>query len=145
MGVLHSANVAVCAASAKLTIAPGNSRSNTMSLAESIAPHLPHLRRFARLLTGSQQAGDGAVARVLQVIASDPSRFPQLPLRLGLYQCFLDLLTRRYRDSGPEPDLIGDTAARSLAALTPEGRQVFLLVWVEGFSATEAARILEIS
>ena len=145
MGVLHSANVAVCAASAKLTIAPGNSRSSTMSLAESSAPHLPHLRRFARLLTGNQQSGDGAVARVRQVMAADPSRFPELPPRLGLYQCFLDTLTRRYRETGPEPGLIGETATRSLAALTPEGRQAFLLVSVEGFSQTEAAQILQMS
>jgi len=116
-----------------------------MSLAESIAPHLPHLRRFARLLTGNQQSGDGAVARVLEVIAADPTSFPQLPPRLGLYQCFLETLTRRYLDAGPKPGLIGDTAARSLAALTPEGRQAFLLVAVEGFSAPEAASILQMS
>lgn len=114
-----------------------------MSLAESIAPHLPHLRRFARLLTGNQQSGDGAVARVLQVMAADPSHFPELPARLGLYQCFLDTLTRRYRDGGPEPGLIGATATRSLAALTPEGRLAFLLVAVEGFSHAEAAQILQ--
>ena len=116
-----------------------------MSLAESIAPHLPHVRRFARLLTGNQQSGDSAVARVLQVIAADPNSFPQLPPRLGLYQCFLETLTRRYLDAGPKPGLIGDTAARSLAALTPEGRQAFLLVAVEGFSAPDAARILQMS
>src|SRR5262245_48427191 len=116
-----------------------------MSLAESIAQHIPHLRRFARLLTGSQQAGDTAAARVLQVIAADPAAFPSLPPKLGLYQCFLSVLTRRYRDRGPQPGLIGDTAARSLGALTPEARQVFLLVTVEGFSHTEAARILEMS
>lgn len=116
-----------------------------MSLAESIAPHIPSLRRFSRLLTGSQRAGDGAVARVLQVIAADPSALPDLPPPLGLYQCFLGTLTRRYRDSGPRPGLIGDTATRALAALGPESRQAFCLVAVEGFSNAEAAQILEIS
>jgi DNA-directed RNA polymerase specialized sigma24 family protein len=116
-----------------------------MSLAESIAPHIPHLRRFARLLTGTQGAGDAAVERVLQAVAADPSIFPELSPRLGLYQCFLSTLTRRYRDSGPSPGLLGDTAARSLAALTPEGRQAFVLVSVEGFTRQETAQILEIS
>jgi len=116
-----------------------------MSLAESIATHVPHLRRFARLLTGTQEAGDGAVARVLQVIVADPSVFPDLPPRLGLYQCFLNNLTRRYRQAGPQPGLFGDTAARTLAALTPESRQAFFLVTVEGFSHAEAAQVLEIS
>lgn len=116
-----------------------------MSLAESIAPHLPHLRRFARLLTGNRHAGDSAVARVLQAIAADPACFPDLPPHPGLYKCFLETLTRRYRDSGPAPGLVGGTAARSLAAMTPESRLAFLLVSVEGFSAAEAAGILELS
>jgi len=116
-----------------------------MSLAERIAPHIPHLRRFARLLTGTQAAGDGAVERVLQTVAADPSIFPEIDPRLGLYQCFLSTLTRRYREGGPLPGLLGDTAARSLAALTPEGRQAFLLVSVEGFSSQETAQILEVS
>jgi len=116
-----------------------------MSLAESIAPHLPPLRRFARLLTGSQSAGDASVTRVLQAIAADPSTFPDLPPRVGLYQCFLSFLTRRYRDSGPEPGLIGDTATRSLAALTPEARQAFLLMTVEDFQREQAAQIMQVS
>ena len=116
-----------------------------MSLATSISPYVPHLRRFARLLTGTQRTGDGAVARVLEAIAADPSIFPELPPRLGLYQCFLTTLTRRYRDAGPEPDLIGTSAARSLGALTPEARQAFLLVTVEEFDQQEAARVLEVS
>jgi DNA-directed RNA polymerase specialized sigma24 family protein/CheY-like chemotaxis protein len=116
-----------------------------MSLAERIAPHIPHLRRFARLLTGTQTAGDAAVERVLQAVAADPSIFPDIDPRLGLYQCFLSTLTRKYRDAGPLPGLLGDTAARSLAALTPEGRQAFLLTSVEGFSPRETAQILEMS
>jgi DNA-directed RNA polymerase specialized sigma24 family protein len=116
-----------------------------MSLAERIAPHIPHLRRFARLLTGTQGAGDAAVERVLQAVAADPSIFPDISARPGLYQCFLSTLTRRYRIGGPSPGLLGDTAARSLAALTPEGRQAFLLVSVEGFTRQETAQILETS
>jgi CheY-like chemotaxis protein/DNA-directed RNA polymerase specialized sigma24 family protein len=116
-----------------------------MSLAESIAPFLPHLRRFARLLTGKQGAGDAAVERLLQAITADPSIFPDLAPRLALYQCFLSILTRRYRDAGPSPGLLGGTATRSLAALTPEGRQAFLLASVEGFSHKETAEILQVS
>ncbi len=117
----------------------------TMSLAESIAPHLPQLRRFARLLTGDRKSGDSAVARVLQTLAADPSCFPELPPRLGLFQCFLGTFTRRSREAGPQPGLMGETATRSLAALTPESRYAFLLVAVEDFSRGDAARILEMS
>ena len=116
-----------------------------LSLSKSIAPYLPSLRRFARLLTGGQEAGDACVARLLQAITADPSIFPDLPPRLGLYQCFLSSLTRRYREGGPEPGLMGDTATRSLAALTPESRQAFLLTSVEDFDRREAAVILQVS
>ena len=100
-----------------------------MSLAEKISAHLPQLRRFARLLTGSQAAGDAAVARVLQAMLADPSIFPDLPPRLGLYQCFLEAFTtRRISRQAARCPALGHTAARSLAALSPEARQAFLLV-----------------
>ena len=116
-----------------------------MASANSIASHVPHLRRFARLITGTQRTGDAMVARVLQSIAADPSMFPDLSAKLGLYQCFLITLTRRYRDGGPETGLLGPSASRSLAALAPEARLAFLLVSVEEFSTQEAAQILEMS
>jgi Sigma2 domain of PhyR len=101
-----------------------------MPLAAKIAPHLPNLRRFARLLAGSQKAGDAAVARVLQAIVADPSLFPELPPRIGLYQCFLGAFTTRLQDTSSQADEIGSTAARSLAALPAQARQAFLLVSV---------------
>ena len=45
-----------------------------MSIAESIAPHLPYLRRYARSLTGSQQSGDNYVAAVLEALIADFGR-----------------------------------------------------------------------
>src|SRR5262245_63266560 len=116
-----------------------------MPLAARIAPHLPNLRRFARLLTGSQKAGDLAVTRVLEAIVADPSLFPELPPRIGLYQCFLNVFTTRLEDSVSQADEIGATAARSLAALPAQARHAFLLVSVEDFDRTEAAQILEVS
>ncbi len=116
-----------------------------MPLAAKIAPHLPDLRRFARLLAGSQRSGDAAVARVLEAIAADPSSFPDLPPRIGLYQCFLNAFTARLTDPVAQADELGITAARSLAALPAKARQAFLLVSVEGFERSEAAQILEVS
>src|ERR1700682_5761384 len=84
--------------------------SRAMSLAEHIAPHLPNLRRFARLLTGSQSAGDTAVARLLEAIVVDASVFPDLPPRIGLYQCFLSAFTTRMEDPAAQAEEIGITA-----------------------------------
>ena len=116
-----------------------------MSLAEQISAHLPSLRRFARLLTGSQQAGDTAVARLLEAIVAEPAAFPPLPARVGLYHCFVNAFTSRLEDPKGQEVTLGKTAARSLAALTPQARQAFLLVSVEDFTREEAAQILEVS
>jgi DNA-directed RNA polymerase specialized sigma24 family protein len=116
-----------------------------MSLAEDIAPHLPSLRRFARLLTGSQRAGDSAVARLLEAIAAEPAAFPPLDPRVGLYHCFVNTFTSRLEDPKGQEVSLGKTAARSLAALTAQARQAFLLVSVEDFSRAEAAQVLEVS
>ena len=47
-----------------------------MSIARSIAPHLPYLRRFARALEGAQAGGDAFVAATLEALIADPSSFP---------------------------------------------------------------------
>jgi CheY-like chemotaxis protein/DNA-directed RNA polymerase specialized sigma24 family protein len=114
-------------------------------LAEKISAHLPRLRRFARLLAGSQQAGDAAVARLLQKILADPSIFPELPPRIGLYRCFLDTFTSRFEEVREDATGLGPTASRSLAALGAQARPMFLLVAVEEFKLAEAAVILGVS
>jgi CheY-like chemotaxis protein len=96
-------------------------------------------------MSGSQRAGDAAVARVLQAIVADPGSFPNLPPRVGLYQCFLNAFTSRFEDQRSQAGSIGETATRSLQALTPQARQAFLLVSVEEFQPAEAAQILGIS
>ena len=56
-----------------------------MSIADSVAPHLPYLRRFARSLTGSQEVGDSYVMAVLETLIADPKAFDAaLPPRLAL-------------------------------------------------------------
>ena len=40
-----------------------------MSLVSSISPHLPHLRRFARALTGSQCGGDAYAMDTIEAVA----------------------------------------------------------------------------
>jgi DNA-directed RNA polymerase specialized sigma24 family protein len=113
-------------------------------LAKTIAPHLPHLRRFARLLTGSQPAGDAAVARVLEAIVANPASFPDLPPRVGLYRYFLNWLNAN-SDGEALASAAQDPATRALAAIAPKARQAFLLVSVEGFDRREAAQILQVT
>src|SRR3990170_2592208 len=115
-----------------------------MPMSRAIAPHLPYLRRFARALAGTQAAGDAYVAATLEVLIEDPALFDNsLDPRVALYRTFLGL----WNSVGInlKPEMTGGTATavdRKLEAITPLPRQAFLLCAVEGFSATEAAQIL---
>lgn len=116
-------------------------------LAPTIAHLLPYLRRYARSLTGSQQAGDAYVLLLLEELTADghPSIFDAaVSPRVALYRAFTQLWTRR-EDSPPDA---GGTIPfrtlvdRRLEMLTPVPRQAFLLIAVEGFSTDEAGEIL---
>ncbi|MEM7694328.1 MAG: response regulator [Pseudomonadota bacterium] len=112
-----------------------------MSLAQTIAPHIPYLRRFARSLTGNQPSGDAYVEAVLQALVADPSLYDtRLPARVALYRILVkvwDSVTIN-ADIAPRSDVL----ERRLDAMVPRARQAFLLTTVEGFSSQEAAAIL---
>jgi CheY-like chemotaxis protein len=118
------------------------------SLAQSILPHLPYLRRFARSLAGRQESGDAYVASVLEALVADPDVFPRhLSPRSGLYQLFLAswnslTVNARPETCDPMPPTVAD---RRLGAITPLPRQAFLLVAMEGFTAAEAATVLNVT
>ncbi len=93
---------------------------DSASLRWRIEPHLPHLRRYARALTGSQQAGDGLVRALL-----------------------LDLVEGRTTlagDDNPRQALFALFHRRN--RLPHADRQALLLTVVEGFGLDQAARIL---
>ncbi|MFD0987530.1 response regulator [Methyloligella solikamskensis] len=117
-----------------------------MSISKAIAPHLPYLRRFARALAGTQQAGDAYVAATLEVLVEDPSVFnSDIEPRVALYQTFVGLWNSL--DVNRKPDISTDLAStidRKLESITPLPRQAFLLCSVENFTPAEAATILSI-
>ena len=111
-----------------------------------VAPELPMLRRFARLITGSQASGDAHVVATLEALSVDPSAFPsELPPRQALYKVFLLWNSTAPRTSSDRFDLEPNAAERNLGAITPLPRQVFLLRTVEGFSVAEIAAILDMA
>jgi DNA-directed RNA polymerase specialized sigma24 family protein len=115
-----------------------------MALADTIAPHLPFLRRYARALTGRQDSGDAYVAAVLKALIADPSIFPtDADPRVGLYAIFSRIWSSVALNV--ETGVEAAQSERTIEALTPRSRQVFLLVSVEGFTPAEAGRILGLS
>ena len=60
-----------------------------MSMSQTLAPHLPYLRRYARALTGSQTSGDAHVrAALTALLAGDHTLMEGVPPRVGLYRLF---------------------------------------------------------
>ena len=103
-----------------------------MSLGQSLAPHLPYLRRYARALTGSQASGDAYVRATLQSLIDNPDDFGGGDPRLELYRLFhaIWVSTRETeiadgRDG--EPHVAAAVARARLSAITPLSRQALLL------------------
>lgn len=116
-----------------------------MSIAQTVAPQLPYLRRYARALTGSQTSGDAYVAAVLSALVEDPSLFPaRVDPRIALYQVFSRIWSS-IRVNTDEAHPSGFGSDETLESLAPRSRQVFLLTAVEGFTPDEAAQILDAS
>jgi DNA-directed RNA polymerase specialized sigma24 family protein/CheY-like chemotaxis protein len=119
-----------------------------MQITPIVAAQLPFLRRYARALTGSQLSGDAYVSAALETLVQDQSLFPRdVEPRIALYQVFTRIWSSVRVNLETEKTSTGAmaTANRTLEALAPLSRQVFLLVSVEGFSAEDTARILGIS
>ena len=114
-----------------------------MPFSESFKPHIPYLRRYARLLTGEQASGDTLVRNALQAAVTGACPIEtDLPPRVALYRLF--------HASWNEPATGGDAGAAGspqerLTRIPAKARQALLLTAVEGFSSRDAAIILGVS
>lgn len=116
-----------------------------MSMTQTLAPHLPYLRRYARALTGSQHSGDAYVRASLSALLSgeqtlDTSQTP----RVSLYKLFHIIWSSASGqvDEEAAPSTLSDSPESRLQALTASKRAALLLTAVEAFSLDEAATIL---
>lgn len=116
-----------------------------MALGQAVAPHLPFLRRYARALTGDQQAGDGLVADMLKSLVADPTQITlDDRLAVQLYRLFQHSYDRSEpavaAASGDRaPTAIADARLRPIPS---RARQALLLTAVEGFTEDQAGVIL---
>lgn len=121
------------------------------NLAARVAPELPFLRRFARALSGSQQAGDAYVAALLEALIEDPDSINvSKDIRISLYHIFCQLwesVSLNLKDSedsldNPATPASVVLAGQRLSKLRPRSREAFLLIAVEGFTPEGVAEIL---
>jgi CheY-like chemotaxis protein len=115
-----------------------------MSVAKVISEQLPHLRRYARALSGSQAAGDAAVGAMLERLVAEPMLFnAETDGREESFRLFSLFWNRN------NPGFAAGVAESALPdqrmeALGPVARQTFLLTAVEGFTPGQTARILDL-
>jgi DNA-directed RNA polymerase specialized sigma24 family protein/CheY-like chemotaxis protein len=112
-----------------------------------ILPHVPYLRRHARLLTGSQEAGDECVRICLEMAVAEPRRLEGDDLKVRLFRAFHATLPVEARKAGGSPlaaTEFSDRVEQGLGALPPLERRVLLLAVVEGFTYPEVGQILDL-
>ncbi len=102
-----------------------------MSFQSAIIPTLPYLRRYARIITGTQTLGDAAVREVLEALREMPHEFDLArSARVELYRVF----HKFWR---------AETTASHSAEAT--ARHALVLTAVEEFSLCQTAEILGVS
>src|SRR5690606_41738474 len=76
----------------------------SMALADTIKPHLPYLRTYARALTGSQTGGAAYVRATLEAIIEDPQAMGNSATpRIQLHRTFHPVCETT------NPDIIGSS------------------------------------
>jgi CheY-like chemotaxis protein len=116
-----------------------------MSMSQTLAPHLPYLRRYARALTGSQPSGDAHVrAALAAILAGDQTLMEGVPPRVALYRIFHAIwqsAAEHYDETGGPAS--GKNPEGRLRALSANKRAALLLTAVEAFSLEESAFIVD--
>ncbi len=117
-----------------------------MTMTQTLAPHLPFLRRYARALTGSQSSGDAYVRAALSALLSGEQTLDtKLAPRVSLYKLFHTIwasASGHVDEEAPHGAVSGSPESR-LQSLTASKRASLLLTAVEAFSLEETAAILD--
>jgi RNA polymerase sigma-70 factor (ECF subfamily) len=131
--------------------------------AETIAPHIPRLRRYARALLGDQHAADDLVQDTLERALNKRHLWrPGSDLRAWLFAIMHNVFVNQLRGRKTHPEETLAEAAlpavppaegvqleirdlqTALALLPPEQREVLLLIGLESLTYAEASEALGI-
>lgn len=117
-----------------------------MSTAQLVVQYMPYLRRYARALTGTQQAGDAYVAATLEALVGDPAAIDRDgDVKGDLFRVFTRIWSS-LSVNGRAEGVAGDLPAEArLGQITPLPRQAFLLTSLESFSEEGCARVLDVT
>jgi DNA-directed RNA polymerase specialized sigma24 family protein/CheY-like chemotaxis protein len=115
-----------------------------MLRSQVVAEYLPLLRRYARALTGSQQSGDAYVSAMLEAVLQQPSLLDESRgARAGLFRLFTKIWHSVALNDQSDVVPLHLPPEQRLAHITPESRQAFLLLSLEGLSEADVAFIMD--
>jgi DNA-directed RNA polymerase specialized sigma24 family protein len=118
----------------------------TADLSDTIAIHLPYLRRYARALTGNQSSGDQYAVAVLEAVLVDPAVIHgALDAKVALFQVFHLVWASSGTPVGEADSRLAAAALAHMADLTPNSREALLLHTIEGFSHGQIGAIMGVS
>ena len=115
------------------------------NLSDTIAHHLPFLRRYARALTGSQSTGDHYALAALEAVLADASVMSVTKdARVALFHVFHLVWSSSGAPVGEADTRLSAAAQAHMSALTPNSREALLLHSIEGFSLGQIATIMAV-
>ncbi|MBP1806426.1 response regulator [Rubellimicrobium aerolatum] len=117
----------------------------TSHFASAVGASLPHLRRYARALTGSQGAGDALAAQTLEALISDPSEAMHGSPKIALFRAFHQVWTGAGTPLDAAQTRLEARAQGHMARLTPLTREALLLHAIEGFRPQEIAAVMAVT
>lgn len=112
-------------------------------LSAQLTALLPALRRHARALTGTQEAGDAFAMKALETIARSPEAAQDTgSLPVDLFATFFKTWDAQDAPVIDADDPAAMPAQRYLRRLTPDSRHALLLHSIEQFSTAEITKIM---
>jgi DNA-directed RNA polymerase specialized sigma24 family protein len=111
-----------------------------------VATQMPQLRRFARVLTGSQTVADSYALATLEAADAAPPFSNEVEARLWLYRALLTTWMRievREAEPGLVPGAKKAPVEFTLMAVAPLPRAAFLLQSMEEFQKEQVADIMQ--
>lgn len=116
---------------------------------KALEQRLPYLRRFARAMVGNQIAGDELVGATLENLTKYPNTLAECSsIQVALYSTFCEVFRGPIGQeclAAVEVENFPYGSGATLAELSSETRQAFLLTTMEEFSDSEAAEILSLT
>ena len=120
----------------------------TSETAQSIARHLPFVRRYARALAGDQRSGDTLVRAALERLLRDVQTLDHDAIKVSLYRAVSLVWAQQSAPAAQAGQATIENAAivaEGIARLDDTRRQILILSTLEAFSPAQVGAVVGLS